>query len=99
MSDIITVFFKIILFLYTSIFNTFIYIYLLFIYFMCEIVGRRMCLGEGLARMELFLFFVSLLQNFSFKLPSGHKMPSIDGKFGMTHSPRAFHTCAVPRNI
>ncbi|XP_061072559.1 cytochrome P450 2M1-like [Conger conger] len=30
-------------------------------------LGKRVCLGEGLARVELFLFFSSLLQRFSFR--------------------------------
>uniref|UniRef100_A0A1I8H373 ANK_REP_REGION domain-containing protein n=1 Tax=Macrostomum lignano TaxID=282301 RepID=A0A1I8H373_9PLAT len=32
--------------------------------------GRRSCLGEGLARTELFVFFSAIMQRFSFRLES-----------------------------
>ncbi|XP_066292909.1 cytochrome P450 2U1-like [Branchiostoma lanceolatum] len=61
-------------------------------------IGRRVCLGEQLARIELFLFFTSLLQRFSFKLPEGAPVPSEEGVFGGTHSPVPFKLVAIPRN-
>lgn len=33
--------------------------------------GRRVCLGESVAKPELFLVFATLLQKFRFKLPPG----------------------------
>ncbi|KAI8495169.1 cytochrome P450 2 sub U member 1 [Branchiostoma belcheri] len=59
--------------------------------------GRRVCPGEQLARMELFLFFSTLLQSFTFKTPEGAPLPTTDGVLGITLSPRPFELCAIPR--
>uniref|UniRef100_A0A3Q3MHE4 Cytochrome P450 2J2-like n=1 Tax=Mastacembelus armatus TaxID=205130 RepID=A0A3Q3MHE4_9TELE len=58
--------------------------------------GKRVCLGEQLARMELFLFFTSLLQRFSFSAPAGEQ-PSLEFKLGATRCPKPYRLCAVPR--
>ncbi|XP_053550397.1 cytochrome P450 2W1 [Bombina bombina] len=36
-------------------------------------IGRRLCVGESLARMELYIFFTGLLQKFIFVPPPGTK--------------------------
>ncbi|XP_055422166.1 cytochrome P450 2D14 [Bubalus kerabau] len=59
--------------------------------------GRRACLGEPLARMELFLFFTSLLQHFSFSVPAGQSRPSDHGVFVFLVTPAPYQLCAVPR--
>ncbi|XP_073709127.1 cytochrome P450 2J4-like [Garra rufa] len=59
-------------------------------------LGKRVCLGEQLARMELFLFFISLLQRFTFS-PTAGVEPSLDFKLGATHCPQPYELCAVPR--
>ncbi|KAG9269222.1 cytochrome P450 2J6-like [Astyanax mexicanus] len=58
--------------------------------------GKRVCLGENLAKMELFLFFTSLLQRFSFSFPAG-VMPSMEYSLGVTLNPAPYEICAVPR--
>ncbi|KAM4631935.1 cytochrome P450 2W1-like isoform 2-T2 [Discoglossus pictus] len=40
--------------------------------------GRRTCLGESLAKMELFLFFTGLFQKFTFVPPPGVKECDLD---------------------
>ncbi|XP_061668847.1 cytochrome P450 2K1-like [Syngnathoides biaculeatus] len=57
--------------------------------FMPFSAGRRACLGESLARMELFLFFVTLLQHFNFRPPLGVSENHLDltPRVGFTLSP------------
>uniref|UniRef100_A0A3Q4I884 Cytochrome P450 2J6-like n=1 Tax=Neolamprologus brichardi TaxID=32507 RepID=A0A3Q4I884_NEOBR len=64
--------------------------------FMPFAAGKRVCLGEQLARMELFLFFTSLLQRFSFTAPAGEQ-PSLEFKLGVARAPKPYRLCAVPR--
>ncbi|XP_059104068.1 cytochrome P450 2D3-like isoform X3 [Peromyscus eremicus] len=65
--------------------------------FMPFSAGRRACLGEPLARMELFLFFTCLLQRFSFSVPDGQPRPSDHGVFMFLVSPSPYELCAVSR--
>ncbi|XP_053577690.1 cytochrome P450 2C8-like isoform X2 [Bombina bombina] len=60
--------------------------------------GKRICAGEGLARMELFLFISIILQNFSLKsvvdIEELDLTPQISG-FGSI--PRSYKICFIPR--
>lgn len=66
-------------------------------YFMPFGVGRRMCLGDVLARMELTLFFTSLLHTFNIELPDGDSLPSLRGNAGITVTPDPFKVCLIQR--
>ncbi|XP_028832552.1 cytochrome P450 2U1 [Denticeps clupeoides] len=60
-------------------------------------IGRRVCMGEQLAKMELFLMFTNLMQSFTFKLPKGTSPPSLLGRFGLTLAPCPYTVCVTPR--
>ncbi|XP_013391076.1 cytochrome P450 2C15-like [Lingula anatina] len=61
-------------------------------------IGPRACLGRGLAEMELFIFFTTLLQNFTFKVPESEKPPDgVEGFSGDTFTPYPYNVCAVRR--
>ncbi|KAM9471238.1 LOW QUALITY PROTEIN: cytochrome P450 2D10-like [Clarias gariepinus] len=53
-------------------------------------VGPRLCLGEGLTRMELFLIFVSLLHRFQFIWPEDAGEPDFTPVFGITLTPKPY---------
>ncbi|CAL8372899.1 unnamed protein product [Arctogadus glacialis] len=54
-------------------------------------IGPRVCLGEGLARMELFLVLVTLLRRFQFIWPKNAGEPDLRPVFGLTISPQPFN--------
>ncbi|XP_078586161.1 cytochrome P450 2U1-like isoform X2 [Branchiostoma floridae x Branchiostoma japonicum] len=65
--------------------------------FMPFSTGRRACIGEQLAKMELFLLFSSLLKHFTFKLPEGTAAPSTVGCLGLTYVPPTVNMCITKR--
>ncbi|XP_044147860.1 cytochrome P450 2K1-like isoform X1 [Bufo gargarizans] len=65
--------------------------------FMPFSAGRRACAGETLAKMELFIFFTTLLQKFTFYLPPGVTDVDLSSVVGITHAPKKQMMCALPR--
>ncbi|KAL8573101.1 hypothetical protein ACOMHN_027361 [Nucella lapillus] len=61
-------------------------------------LGRRVCLGESLARMELFLYLTTMIQHFRFLPPEDGQLPSLQGNIGLVHDPKPFLVRAVPRH-
>uniref|UniRef100_A0A8D2Q8L8 Cytochrome P450 family 2 subfamily W member 1 n=1 Tax=Varanus komodoensis TaxID=61221 RepID=A0A8D2Q8L8_VARKO len=61
--------------------------------------GRRSCIGESLAKMELFLFFVGLLQRFTFRPPPGTAEADLQltVRAAFTRRPQPYSASAEPR--
>ncbi|KAK0426837.1 hypothetical protein QR680_009924 [Steinernema hermaphroditum] len=55
-------------------------------------IGKRACLGEGLARAELFLILGNLFQNYKLSVPKGQQSPSAKpiAPFSIMHRTRPF---------
>ncbi|XP_070415477.1 cytochrome P450 2C23-like isoform X1 [Equus przewalskii] len=67
-------------------------------YFVPFSLGKRACAGEGLARMELFLFFTTILQNFCLKpLVEPKEIDTTPVVTGLLNIPPPYKLCLIPR--
>ncbi|KAM4641333.1 uncharacterized protein O3C94_015730 [Discoglossus pictus] len=66
--------------------------------FMPFSTGKRNCLGEALVRMQLFLFLVTILQNFSLKSPVPPEELDIKPNVsGLGNLPKPYKLAFIPR--
>ncbi|KAL8615481.1 hypothetical protein ACOMHN_053817 [Nucella lapillus] len=61
-------------------------------------IGKRSCPGEGLARMELFLFLTTLLQRYEIRPALQGTLPSLQGHIGITYTPFPYTVSFVQRS-
>ncbi|XP_068255887.1 cytochrome P450 2H1-like isoform X3 [Nyctibius grandis] len=67
-------------------------------YFMPFSAGKRICAGEGLARMEIFIFLTAILQNFTLKPVLDHKDIDISPLVSpLANMPRPYEVSFLPR--
>lgn len=61
-------------------------------YFIPFSTGRRMCLGDVLAKMEVFLFLVGLLQKYDLSVHPDDRdsPPQVKGTIGVSNAPASF---------
>lgn len=59
-------------------------------FFLAFSAGRRSCIGEQLARKELFIYFANIMQNLSIVLPAGAEKPSLEKQVGVVMYPLPF---------
>ena len=65
--------------------------------FLAFSTGPRVCLGETLARMELFLFVSNLLQQLTITAPDSSNIPFLEPAGGFTLNPQSYKVTVCPR--
>jgi len=60
--------------------------------------GKRICLGEPLARLELFIILASLISRFRFHFPDDQPMPDVKPIIGFVCTPSPYKVHVENRN-
>ena len=61
------------------------------------ILGRRACLGESLAKMEFFMFFVTFLQRYNVRFPEGYTASVEPKQNPLVRQPQNYQIVFEPR--
>ncbi len=59
--------------------------------------GRRVCIGENLGRMEVFLFTVYIVHQFDLSIPDGEPAPKLRGILAFNYASDPFTMTAKKR--
>ncbi|CAL1272915.1 unnamed protein product [Larinioides sclopetarius] len=66
-------------------------------HFIAFSIGKRSCPGEELATVEIFLYFISILQKFDVRFPEGYK-PTFEGIYKSYYKPPSTKIRFIPKN-
>jgi len=64
--------------------------------FLYTMIGKRMCVGDELSKMTLFLFGARILHSFVLSVPSGMRL-DLEGECGITLIPKPHRLVFTPR--
>lgn len=70
---------------------------LTFFFLILIVLGKRRCLGESLAKANVFLILSALVHNFNIELAPNEPKPSLEPYDGVVLSPKPFKCMLVPR--
>ncbi len=59
-------------------------------------LGKRSCMGESLAKMELFMIFATLIKRFKFSVKPGVPLPSLETDISFVYSPKPYEVLIQP---